>query len=75
MYKWVIESIADMEPKWSPSELKLIFADGLITQSLLESLRIVDTCLLRGDYYHHMHEVFPKPHNFGQKHFDLIKKH
>ena len=75
MYKWVIESIADMEPKWSPYELKLIFSDGLITQNLLESLRIADTCLLRGDYYHHMHEVFTKAHNFGQKPFDLIKKH
>ena len=75
MYTWLIASIVCMEPKWSPSQIKIIFADGLITQNLLESLSISDTCVLRGDFYHHMHEVFPKSHNFGQKQFDLIKKH
>ena len=73
IYNWVIESIADMEPIWSSSQIKIIFADGLITQNLLVSLRITDTCLLRSDYYHHMHEVFPKPHNFGIKDIDLVK--
>ena len=72
MYKFVLESIADMEPKWSTSQIKIIFADGLIRQSLISSLRISDTCLLRGDYYHHMHEVFPKAHNFGEKDFSLV---
>ena len=24
MYKWVIESLSEMEPKWSPSNIKII---------------------------------------------------
>ena len=74
MYKRVIESITGMESKLSPSQIKIIFADGPITQNLLVSFWINDTCLLRGDYYHHMYDDFPKAHNFGVKHFDLTKK-
>ena len=75
MDKFVLESIADMEPKWSTSHVKIIFADSLLRQSLFFSLGIADTCLLRGDYYHHMHEVFPKAHNFGEKDFPSVQKY
>ena len=64
MYKWVIESISETEPKWSPSNVKIIFADGLITKSILTGLNIQDSCTLRSDYYHLINEVFPKEHNF-----------
>ena len=74
MYKWVIESMSEMEPKWSPSNIKIIFADGLITQTLLKELNICDTCTLRSDYYHLMNEVFPKEHNFGEEVFSKIRK-
>ena len=53
--------------------IKAIFADGLITQRLLEELNISETCVLRGDYYHLMHQVFPKEHNFGRECFMKIK--
>ena len=30
VYEWVIKSMSEMEPKWSLSNIKIIFADGLI---------------------------------------------
>ena len=74
-YEWIINSISEMEPKWNIKNIKLIFADGLITDSLLERLGISDSCILRGDYWHLMHEVFPKEHNFGVKVFSMIGNH
>ena len=35
IYEWVIESLSEMEPKWSSSNIKIIFANGLIMQTLL----------------------------------------
>ena len=75
MYQWVIESMSEMEPKWSLSNIEIIFADGLIKQSLLTRLNISDTCVLRGDYCHLMHEVFPKAHNFGEPVLACISKY
>ena len=75
MYEWVLKSMSEMEPKWSLSNIKIIFADGLIKQTLLTRLKISDTCVLRGDYYHLMHEVFPKSHNFGELVFACISKY
>ena len=74
-YQWILESIAEIEPKWDIKSLKIIFADGLITQSLLNRLNINQSCTLRSDYWHLMNEVFPKEHNFGSFHFGLIKNH
>ena len=73
MYKWILQTLEIMEPKWSFKNIDLIFADGLITDRLLEELHIDDTCVLRGDYYHLMNEVFPKEHNFGRLVFPTIK--
>ena len=74
-YKWILNSIVEMEPKWQISKLRIIFADGLITQTLLDELNISETCTLRCDYWHLMNEVFPKNHNFGNVGFALIKNH
>ena len=65
MYVWVIKSMSEMEPKWSLSNIDIIFADGLIKESLLTRLNISDTCVLRGEYYHLMYEVFLKSHNLA----------
>ena len=64
MYSWILRSQADMEPRWKLSDIKIIFADQRITQKLLNTLKIEDSCLLRGDYYHLMKEVFPGPEYF-----------
>ena len=74
MYQWVLESMALMEPEWSLNKVRLIFADGAITDKLLKKLGIEDTCLLRGDYHHLMNEVWPSHYNFGVQYYPLIKK-
>jgi hypothetical protein len=39
----------------------------------MASLGIQETCLLRGDYYHNMSEVFPK--KVGEHFFAIIKSY
>lgn len=65
LYGWVLESMAKMEPRFHLSGVCLIFADQLITVSLLQQLNISDTCLLRGDYHHLMNEVWPDKFGSG----------
>jgi hypothetical protein len=72
-YKWVLESMCDMEPRFDLSNIKIIFGDQLITHGLLVSLGIRDTCLLRPDFYHLTNEVWPKSENFGQVLYPRIK--
>ena len=59
-----------MEPQFSLENVKYIFGDQLITQSLLDQLNISSTCVLRCDYYHVINEVWPK--YFGQQIFNNI---
>jgi hypothetical protein len=42
----------------SASKLRIIFGDHKVTPALMTSLGIQETCLLIGDYYHNMNEVF-----------------
>jgi hypothetical protein len=72
-YKWVLESMCEMEPLFDLSSIKIIFGDQLITHGLLVSLGIRDTCLLRPDFYHLTNEVWPKSENFGQVLYPRIK--
>ena len=72
-YQWILESVAAMEPKWSLSNLRIIFSDGFITQSLLHQLRIDQTCTLRCDYWHVINEVLPKEHNFGKLCYPIVE--
>ena len=72
-YEWILRAVAEMEPKWHLNQLKIIFADGLITETLLQRLKIQDTCTLRSDYWHLTTEVFPKEYNFGPQFYPLIK--
>ena len=73
MYRWVLEMMHDMEPRFSLNNIRLIFGDKGITLTLLESLGIDRTCLLRGDYHHLINEVFPE--QFGIHKFTLISGH
>ena len=65
LYAWIIRMLAIMEPRWSLKDIKLIFADQLVTDILLHRLGIKETCVPRGDYHHLMNEVCPRIENFG----------
>jgi hypothetical protein len=73
MYAWVVQMLHDMEPRFLLSHIRLIFGDQGITQALLETLGVVPTCLLRGDYHHLIDEVFPD--QFGVHKFTIIAGH
>ena len=73
MYAWVVQMMHKMEPRLHLSQIRLIFGDQGITQSLLQTLQIKNTCLLRGDYHHLINEVFPDV--FGIHKFTIINGH
>jgi hypothetical protein len=60
VYEWVLHSRTQMEPRFSLSNVKFIFADQLITISLLKQLGMEKTCTLRCDYHHVLNGVWPK---------------
>ena len=67
--------MASIESRWSSSNIRIIFADGLITDRLLSDLKIKDTCILHGDYHHLYNKVWPNSDNFGQHIYVKIKSH
>ena len=64
-YTWIFRLMQSIEPRWSFSKIQILYADGLMSQRLLENLNISDTCIIHGDYYHLMKENWPKPENVG----------
>ena len=50
-YTWVFKSMVSIEPRWSLSQLKILYADGLVCEKVLDNLNISNTCLLHGDFY------------------------
>ena len=48
-----------MEPEFHIEHVRLIFADQLVTKTLLANLNIESTCTLHGDQWHLLHSVFP----------------
>ena len=58
-YIWIIKSMAKIEPQFILSDIDIIFADQKITSTVLQELGITDTCTLRGDFHHMLHEVWP----------------
>ena len=72
-YTWIFKSMCSIEPRWSLSNLQILYADGLVTKKLLLNLGITETCILHGDFYHLYKENWPKPENFGITVFRLIK--
>ncbi len=69
MYQWILEAMEDMEPRFLLSNVRLVFADQLVTDDLLVQLGIKETCLLHGDPHHLLNKVFPD--TFGNK-YDLL---
>ena len=74
MYVWVLRMQVEIEPMRKLSSVRLIFGDGMITRGLLTALGIERTCVLHGDYYHLLYEVWPLEKNFGQVLFLKIKQ-
>jgi hypothetical protein len=50
-YNWILQSLHEMESRWSPSNLRIVFGDHKVSMSLMTALGIQETCLLRGDYF------------------------
>lgn len=73
MYSWVVKMLNEMEPRFQLSNIRFIFGDQGITQSLLETLGIDQSCTLRGDFHHLIDEVFPDM--FGIHKFTIISGH
>ena len=65
--------MVSIEPRWSPSKLEILYADGLVSKRLLDNLGITKTCVLHGDYYHLLKENWPSPENFGVVVYRVIK--
>jgi hypothetical protein len=64
-YTWALTEMERLEPRFRFDQISLIFADMGITKTLLHQLSIENTCVLRGDYWHLMNEVWNKPTSFG----------
>jgi hypothetical protein len=60
MYIWILQMLEEMEPRYQLSQTSIIFAEELITPSVLVQLGIHNTCTLRGDHHHLLNEVWPK---------------
>lgn len=58
-YAFLLESCKLFETRWNQKDIKIIFADQLISNQLLIFLGITDSCLLHGDHYHLLNKVFP----------------
>ena len=71
IYQFVVETMANIEPRWTLSKLRIIFADQFITMTLLDNLGIAATCTLRCDYHHIVKEVWPT--QFGVSVFHTLK--
>jgi hypothetical protein len=70
MCQWILEAMEDMEPQFLLSNVRLVFADQLITDNLLVQLGINETCLLHRDPRHLLNKVVPD--TFGNKHDSLF---
>lgn len=66
-YAWLIQSTADMAPTRKLSDIKIIFADGILSgETLLTKLGISDTCKIVLDHYHLISEdIGAWPKEFG----------
>jgi hypothetical protein len=62
-YVWAVRSTLEMAPGRKKEDINLIFADGIVSDLLLETLGIQDTCHLCLDAYHLL--AFDWPKQFG----------
>jgi hypothetical protein len=73
IYVWILQQLPSMESRFDLSVTKLIFSDQFISQSVLERSGVSLTCLLQGDYYHNLEEVWPA--YFGTIAFGFLRPH
>jgi hypothetical protein len=66
-----INAVKHMEPRWDLSGDCLLFGDLKVMQSLLNSTGL-ECCLLRGDLWHLMNEVWPYRSSFCKSAFEKI---
>ena len=52
VYSFIINAYKSMEPRFNLWNINIIMADQLITDSLLDTLDIRETCVLCRDQYH-----------------------
>jgi hypothetical protein len=60
MYVLILQMMHEMEPWYKLSQTSIMFADELITPSVLIKLSICKTCTFQGDQYHLLNEVWPE---------------
>ena len=65
VYEWVIRTMCEIFPQFSLSNIKLIFGDQFLKDSLIEKLGITNTVTLRCDYWHLNTKVWPSNTCFG----------
>jgi hypothetical protein len=70
-YNFVLQSIFEMAPNRSKSEVKVIASDCFVTTSLLEMLGIGQSCHLMWDHYHILEVVWPK--QLGNHYFTMVR--
>jgi hypothetical protein len=64
-YGLMINALKKMEPRWDPTNVRLLFGDLKVTQAILDSTGM-DNCLLRGDMWHLLNQVWPHQNSFGR---------
>jgi hypothetical protein len=45
-YIWILQAMAEIVPRFQLSNILIIFADQMLTDTVLEELRITSTCTL-----------------------------
>jgi hypothetical protein len=63
--------MAEIETNFNLSDIRLIYADQLISDAVLVNLGLQETCTLYCDYYHLLEEDWPK--YFGAHAHNKIK--
>lgn len=58
-YQFVVEAMYEMAPSASMADIRIIFGDGIMEESLLVRLGIQGTCHLGYDQYHLLHIDWP----------------
>ena len=56
IYEWLIRTMAIKEPRFQLKNIRIIFGDQFLRESLINKLGISSTCTLRCDYWHLMNQ-------------------
>jgi hypothetical protein len=71
VYTWIMKSMFEIESRFKISDIRLIYANQLISNTVLVDLGIQEMCTLHCDYYHLLEEDWPK--YFGAHTHNKIK--